>query len=157
MIYTAPCVMFLMCADTLRGQVGGGWALDIESFLGPVKWHWADRRVPFWAQKTFAFGRGCLQQPVLHLEGGWAVCFLAFWFCLFVSKRLCLFRLFRYRSETPKQTEKMFLVTRNKQQNNRDRLSFCLFLFQPNIFLVCFKDTLTQGIQTGASLHSYLQ
>jgi hypothetical protein len=26
MIYTAPCFMFLMRADTLRGQVGGGWA-----------------------------------------------------------------------------------------------------------------------------------
>ncbi len=37
MIYTAPCVMFLMRADTLRGQVGGGWALEMESFLGPVK------------------------------------------------------------------------------------------------------------------------
>jgi hypothetical protein len=24
---------------TLRGQVGGGWALEMESFLGPVKWH----------------------------------------------------------------------------------------------------------------------
>ncbi len=40
-----------MRADTLRGQVGGGWALEMESFLGPVKWHWADRRVPFGAQK----------------------------------------------------------------------------------------------------------
>jgi hypothetical protein len=39
--------MFLMRADPLRGQVGGGWALKIESFLGPVKWHRADRRVPF--------------------------------------------------------------------------------------------------------------
>ncbi len=39
-------------ADTLRGQVGGGWALEMESFLGPVKWHQADRRVPFGAQKT---------------------------------------------------------------------------------------------------------
>ncbi len=29
MIYTAPCIMFLMHADTLRGQVGGGWALEI--------------------------------------------------------------------------------------------------------------------------------
>ncbi len=47
MIYTAPCVMFLIRADTLRGQVGGGWALEIVSFLGPVKWHRADRRVPF--------------------------------------------------------------------------------------------------------------
>jgi hypothetical protein len=34
--------MFLMRAETLRGQVGGGWALEIESFLGPVKWHRAD-------------------------------------------------------------------------------------------------------------------
>jgi hypothetical protein len=39
MIYTAPCVMFLMRADTLRGQKGGGWALEMKSFLGPVKWH----------------------------------------------------------------------------------------------------------------------
>ncbi len=30
--------MFLMCANTLQGQVGGGWAPEIESFLGPVKW-----------------------------------------------------------------------------------------------------------------------
>jgi hypothetical protein len=45
MIYTAPCVTFLMRADTLRGKVGGGWALEIESILGPVKWHRADRRV----------------------------------------------------------------------------------------------------------------
>jgi hypothetical protein len=34
----------------LRGQVGGGWALEILTFLGPVKWHRADRRVPFGAQ-----------------------------------------------------------------------------------------------------------
>jgi hypothetical protein len=31
-----------------------GWALEIESFLGPVKRHRADRRVPFGAQKTHA-------------------------------------------------------------------------------------------------------
>ncbi len=47
MIHTAPFVMFLMRADLLWGQVGGGWALEIESFLGPVKWHGADRRVQF--------------------------------------------------------------------------------------------------------------
>jgi hypothetical protein len=41
-----------MRADTLRGQVGGGWALEIESFLGPVKWHRADKQVQFGAQKT---------------------------------------------------------------------------------------------------------
>jgi hypothetical protein len=43
--------MFLMRANPLRGPVRGGWALEIESFLGPVKWHRADRRVPFGAQK----------------------------------------------------------------------------------------------------------
>jgi hypothetical protein len=34
------------------GKAGGGWALEFESFLGPVKWHRADRRMPFGAQKT---------------------------------------------------------------------------------------------------------
>ncbi len=38
--------------STLCGQVLGGWALEMESFLGPVKWHQADRRVPFGAQIT---------------------------------------------------------------------------------------------------------
>ncbi len=52
MIYTSLCVIFMMRADTLRKQVGGGWALEMESFLGPVKWHRADRRVPLGAQKT---------------------------------------------------------------------------------------------------------
>ncbi len=31
-----------MRADTLRGQVGGGWALKFESFLGAVEWHRGD-------------------------------------------------------------------------------------------------------------------
>ncbi len=43
MIYTAPCIMFWMLAYPLRGEVGGGWALEFPSFLGPVKWE----RVPF--------------------------------------------------------------------------------------------------------------
>ncbi len=46
--------MFLMRADTLRGQVGGGWALEMESFFGPVKWHRADRRVTFGTQERDA-------------------------------------------------------------------------------------------------------
>jgi hypothetical protein len=49
-IYTAPSIMFWMGAYTLRGEVGGGWALEFPRFLGPVKWERADRRVPFWAQ-----------------------------------------------------------------------------------------------------------
>ena len=60
MVYTAPCIMFLMQADTLCGQMGGGWALEIESFLDPVKWHQADRQVPFGAQKT-RDGHACIQ------------------------------------------------------------------------------------------------
>ena len=39
--------MFWRRGYTLRGDVGGGWALEFPSFLGPVKWHRADRRVPF--------------------------------------------------------------------------------------------------------------
>ncbi len=46
MIYTAPYVMLFMRTDTLRGQVGGGWALEIDMFLALVKWHREDWRVP---------------------------------------------------------------------------------------------------------------
>ncbi len=44
--------MLLMRANPLRGQAGGVWALEIETFLGPVKWHPAVRRVSFGAQKS---------------------------------------------------------------------------------------------------------
>jgi hypothetical protein len=37
MIYTAPCVMLFMRADPLQGQVGRGWALEIECHFGPKK------------------------------------------------------------------------------------------------------------------------
>ncbi len=47
-----PVRNVLMRADPLRGPVGGGWVLEIESFLSPVKWHPADTRVPLGAQKT---------------------------------------------------------------------------------------------------------
>ncbi len=49
MIYSALCIMFLMRADPLRGHVGGGWSLENEIFMGPVKWHRADGRVPYGA------------------------------------------------------------------------------------------------------------
>ncbi len=57
MLYTAPYVMLLIQADThtLRGQLGGRWALEIKTFLGPVQWHRAFRRVPFGAQKSRDF------------------------------------------------------------------------------------------------------
>jgi hypothetical protein len=64
----------------------------------------------------------------------------------FVSKQFCLFRLFRYGSETPKRTEtnrkNNLLVSRNKPKMNRNRLSFGLFRFEPKNIFVCFEDTL---------------
>jgi hypothetical protein len=48
--------MLLMLADSLREKVGEGWALEIESFLGPVKWHGAIRRVlNIWGTKKQRF------------------------------------------------------------------------------------------------------
>jgi hypothetical protein len=47
MIYTALYIMFWIRAYPLRGEVGGGWALEFSSILGSVKWHRADRQVPF--------------------------------------------------------------------------------------------------------------
>jgi hypothetical protein len=44
MIYTAPCVRFLMRADTLCGEVEVGLALEISSFVGPCEIARADRR-----------------------------------------------------------------------------------------------------------------
>ena len=38
LIDTALHVMLLRRANALLGQVGGGWALEISTFLGP-KWH----------------------------------------------------------------------------------------------------------------------
>ncbi len=39
MIYTAPRVIVFMRAGPLLGELGGGLALEISSFLGPLKWH----------------------------------------------------------------------------------------------------------------------
>ncbi len=36
---------------SITRAVGGGWALEIETFLGPAKWRRAVRRWTFWAQK----------------------------------------------------------------------------------------------------------
>ncbi len=43
--------MFWMRAYPLQGEVGGGWVLEFESFLGPVKWHRAELWVPFGPKK----------------------------------------------------------------------------------------------------------
>ncbi len=68
-IYTAPCIMFWMCAYPLRGELGGGWALMFSIFSGSVKWHWADRGVPFGAQKL---ENSRAQPPPTSLSNGHA-------------------------------------------------------------------------------------
>jgi hypothetical protein len=35
------------CISISERDVRGGWALEFESLMGPVKWHRVDRRVPF--------------------------------------------------------------------------------------------------------------
>jgi hypothetical protein len=62
-----PCVKFLMRVDPLRGEVGGGWALEIETFLDPATWHRADRQVPFGAQKTRLSNVTALLSPITKL------------------------------------------------------------------------------------------
>jgi hypothetical protein len=80
---------------------------------------------------------------VLYIE---QTIYFIFRFFRFVSKQIFLFQLFRYWSETPKQTEtnrkNNLLVSRNKPKNNRNRLSFDLFRFEPKIYFICFEDTL---------------
>ncbi len=49
-IYTAPYVLLLMRANPLRGQVGEGLALKIETLLGQRRR--VVKRVPFGAQKV---------------------------------------------------------------------------------------------------------
>jgi hypothetical protein len=59
--------MFWRRGYTLRGEVGGGRALEFPSFLGPVKWHRADRRVPF--------GPNPLQLPqVMYIHASKTLC-----------------------------------------------------------------------------------
>jgi hypothetical protein len=52
MIYTAPCVMLLMRAAYITRASGRGLGPGNRYFLGPVKWHRADRRVPVGTQKS---------------------------------------------------------------------------------------------------------
>jgi hypothetical protein len=49
-----------MRADPLRGQVGGGWALEIETFLGPEIA--TSEASAIWAQKSRQ-GGGCSPPP----------------------------------------------------------------------------------------------
>jgi hypothetical protein len=60
--------MFWRRGYTLRGEVGGGWALEFPSFLGPVKWHRADRRVPFGAPPPIAASLILTAKLMIYIE-----------------------------------------------------------------------------------------
>jgi hypothetical protein len=47
--------VFDACRYITRASGRGLGPLEIKRFLGTVKWHRADRGVPFWAQKTQGF------------------------------------------------------------------------------------------------------
>jgi hypothetical protein len=84
------------------------------------------------AYKSFctAPGRVCLQGPVLHLRDGWAARFFGFFdFFSLLRKGFCLFRLHRYRSETPnnvKQTEKCFFGSAKQTEKQPKQIEFRL-------------------------------
>jgi hypothetical protein len=62
--------------------------------------------------------------------------------CRFVSKQLCLFWLFRFGSETPKQTYNIFCGFRetNRKSALKDWVSDC-FGSKREILFVCFENT----------------
>ncbi len=82
-------------------------------------------------------------------SGFFRLFFVFFGLFQFVTKQFCLFRLFRYRFETLKQTDLLFWVSRNKPKQTRNRFCFGLFRFEPKFIFVCFEDTLP-GTKGGA-------
>ncbi len=64
--------MFWMRAYPFLEEVGGGWALEFSSFLGP-KWHSPISSMPFHrAQKTLEFPYSRAQRPPTSPRNGYA-------------------------------------------------------------------------------------
>ncbi len=61
MIYTTQCVMFLMRADLLWGQVGGGWVWK-SRFFGPCEMTSSREASAIWGPKTLDLTgcKGCI-------------------------------------------------------------------------------------------------
>ncbi len=93
--------MFLKRADPLQGQVGGGWTLEIETFLGPAKWRRAVIGECHLGPKQDEFECATVySEPVLEVHPTLVLCFFTNRdkgenVCLFVSEYLCLI-LFHY-------------------------------------------------------------
>jgi len=62
--------------------------------------------------------------------------FGSFWL---VSKQECLFRMFRFMSETPNQNEKLILSSRETNLKIPKHIKFQFF--------VCFEDTLPKNVR----------
>ncbi len=53
-----------MQANPLQGQVGGGWTLEIKTFLGPVKWHQASSQASaIWGPEKVKISRAPSHLP----------------------------------------------------------------------------------------------
>ncbi len=96
MIFTAPCVMFLMRADMYITRASGrGLGPGNRELKGPAKWHRADRRVPFGAKITHIMdlhANRCINsydRPVPH------------WSAILISRNYSITRLISYPEITP--------------------------------------------------------
>jgi hypothetical protein len=67
--------------------------------------------------------------------------FILFFFGLFRNRSVC-FGCFDIDPKIETNRKINLLVSRNKPKNNRNRLSFGLFRFEPKIYFICFEDTL---------------
>jgi hypothetical protein len=110
----------------------------------PKKYFWVSHKNPKNNRNRLSFGLfqfkrrkkiNCVEDPLIE-NVFWrffrfvAVCFDK---VLFVSIPI---------RNTETNRKKCFLVSRNKPKNNRNRLSFGLFRFEPNKKFDCFEDTL---------------
>ncbi len=51
--FLQPCTYFFLCVQIYyEGMWEGVGPLEIETFLGPLKWHRAIKRMPVWAKKS---------------------------------------------------------------------------------------------------------
>ncbi len=66
MIYTAY-VMLMMRENPSQGQVGGGWAQEIETFLGSVKWHLGSKKSRSACFKSIMYRAVSIRGPLVVL------------------------------------------------------------------------------------------
>ncbi len=67
----------------------------------------------------------------------------------FVSKQFCLFRLFRYRFETPKQTEIFFCCFTKQTETNAKQILFRFVSVRTEIFFFSFRGHPSQESSKG--------